>query len=138
MNIFFTASVRGVRAHKPKHEFIVHTLEKYGSTYSPLAYFDTLSEYGETELSRKEIHAREEDALTKSDVVVAEVTTPSLGVGYLIGSAVALKKRVVALYDGEDSLKLSAMIKGAPGVEVHTYTTNDDIEQILQNVLGTE
>ena len=134
MNIFFTGSIRGGRAHQPKHAFIVRALEKYGTVLSPTAYLDTLSEYGETELPREEIFKRERDALLKSDVVVAEVTTPSLGVGYLIACATTLQKRVLALYYGENTFKLSAMIKGDPMVEVHTYKTEEDIEKILGTI----
>lgn len=136
MNIFFTASVRGVRAHKPKHDFIASVLEKYGTVLSPSSYLGTLSDYGETELSRREIFEREMDALAKSDVVVAEVTTPSLGVGYLIARATAQGKKVIALYCGEDALKLSAMITGDAGVELHLYKDERDIEAVLKEVLS--
>ena len=96
-----------------------------------------MSKYGETNISNKEILERELDALGKSDVVVAEVTTPAHGVGYLIGRATALKKRVIALHRGEYELKLTGIIQGDSGIEVHSYETDEDIEKILTNALAS-
>uniref|UniRef100_A0A673T5T4 2'-deoxynucleoside 5'-phosphate N-hydrolase 1 n=1 Tax=Suricata suricatta TaxID=37032 RepID=A0A673T5T4_SURSU len=46
-------------------------------------------------------------------VVVAEVTQPSLGVGYELGRAVALNKRILCLFRPQSGRVLSAMIRGA-------------------------
>ena len=135
MNIFFTGSIRGGRAHQPKYALIVKALERHGTVYSQHVQDEALSQYGETGLSGREILERERGALGKCDIVVAEVTTPSLGVGYLIACATSLRKKVIALYFGGDALKLSAIIKGDPGVELHTYKTDEDIEKILGEVL---
>ena len=118
MNIFFTGSIRGGRAQQPEYAFIVKALEKYGTVFSEHVSDEKISEYGETRLSAKEVLTREREALQKCDIVVAEVTTPSLGVGYLVGEATSLGKSVVALYAGENTLKLSAIIKGDPNVKV--------------------
>jgi 2'-deoxynucleoside 5'-phosphate N-hydrolase len=131
MNIFFTGSVRGGRTHQPQYADIVEILKEYGMVHSSHVSDDALSEYGETSLSSKEIFERELSALAKSDVVVAEVTTPSLGVGYLIAAASEQKKKIVALYKGTDTLQLSAIIKGDENLEVHTYETLEDIENAL-------
>ena len=71
--------------------------------------------------------------LAKSDIVVAEVTTPSLGVGYLISQATHSNKKVIALYNGEDALKLSAMIKGNKNVRVYLYKTEEDLTAIFDS-----
>jgi len=132
MHIFYTGSVRGGRE---RHIRIIDALKKYGTVTYPSAYFDTLSGHGETELPRHTIAERERDALAKSDIVVAEISTPSLGVGYLVAYATSLGKKVVALYQGEDTFKLSAMIKGDTKIGVHTYRTEEDIEKILTETL---
>ena len=121
--------------YQPKYALIVKALEKYGTVYSQFVSDEALSEYGETRLPDAEIFERERNTLLKCDVVVAEVTTPSLGVGYLIASATLQQKKVVALYAGEDTSKLSAMINGDPGVEVYTYKADGDIERILMGAL---
>ena len=136
MNIFFTSSIRGGRAHQPEYAHIVKTLEQYGSVSSKHVADETLSRIGETNLSNKEILERELDALGKCDVVVAEVTTPAHGVGYLIGRATSLGKKVIALHYGEYELKLTGILQGDPLIEVHPYKTDEDIENILQGSLG--
>lgn len=136
MNIFFTGSVRGGRTSQPEYAHIVKRLEEYGTVTSRYASDETLSEYGETRLSDEEILKRELAALAACDVVIADVTTPSLGVGYLIATARKLGKRVIALYRGTDTLKLSGIIRGDAAVEVHTYETVADIDAILTEALS--
>lgn len=135
MNIFFVASIRGGRTNQHHFAGIVQALEQFGTVSSKHVSDETLSEFGETRPSAVEIRNRELYSLNTCDVVVAEVTTPSLGVGYLIAHAALCGKKVVALYHGENTFMLSAMLKGDPRVEVHTYTNMKDIERILYDVL---
>src|SRR3989338_6493805 len=131
IKIFFIGSIRGGRINQPQYVGIVEILEQYGTVFSKHVADKSLGGYGETDLEKEEIHDRELDALKKSDLVVAEVTTPSLGVGYLISQAINLNRKVIALYNGEDTLKLSAMIKGDKNVRVHLYKTQKDLNTIL-------
>ncbi|GAB1301119.1 2'-deoxynucleoside 5'-phosphate N-hydrolase 1 [Apodemus speciosus] len=59
------------------------------------------------------IHERDLAWLRQADVVVAEVTQPSLGVGYELGRAVALGKPILCLFRPQSGRVLSAMIRGA-------------------------
>lgn len=136
MNIFFSGSIRGGRADQPKYISIISALEKYGTVFSKHVADETLSEYGETNISNREILERELVALGASDVIVAEVSTPSHGVGYLIARATALGKTVIALHLGDYALKLSGVIQGDPRVEVRSYKTKDDVEEILQEIFS--
>ncbi len=134
--IFFIGSIRGGRINQPHYVGIVEILKQYGIVFSEHVADKSLGEYGETDLEKEEIHDRELETLGKSDIVVAEVTTPSLGVGYLISQSISLNKKVIALYNGEDTLKLSAMIKGDKNVQVHLYKTEEDIISILNSEIS--
>ncbi|MEK7530338.1 MAG: nucleoside 2-deoxyribosyltransferase [Patescibacteria group bacterium] len=134
MKIFFIGSIRGGRANQPHYVSIVSALEKFGTVSPQHVSDEALSEFGETRLTGTEILERELAALATCDVVVAEVTTPSLGVGYLIGRATILNKKVIALHNGGDTSLLSGIIKGDSGVEIHTYKTDTDIDNILQEI----
>ncbi|KAM7229196.1 hypothetical protein CapIbe_019312 [Capra ibex] len=57
----------------------------------------------------KLIHDQDLAWLQQADVVVAEVTQPSLGVGYELGWAVALHKPVLCLFHPKSGRVLSAM-----------------------------
>lgn len=67
----------------------------------------------ETAAGDRFIHERDLAWLQQADVVVAEVTQPSLGVGYELGRAVALNKQILCLFRPQSGRVLSAMIRGA-------------------------
>lgn len=134
--IFFIGSIRGGRINQPQYVEVVAILKQYGTVFSEHVADKHLGEYGETDLEKEEIHNRELETLGKSDIVVAEVTTPSLGVGYLISQAIHVNKKVIALYNGEDVLKLSAMIKGDKNVRVHPYKTEEDLIAVFNSELN--
>lgn len=136
MNIFFTGSVRGGRANQPRFALIVKALSERGTVASQYVADKALSQFGETQLSGKEIRDREMAAMEAADVVVAEVTAPSLGVGYLIARATAAGKKVVALYCGDSLDKLSGIVKGDDRVEIHAYRSAEDIGKALDQALG--
>ena len=81
-----------------------------------------LSDGGEHDLSDNQIHARDMTWLEECDAVVAEVTTPSLGVGYELGRAEKLGKPILCLYDASNpDFRLSAMLSGNSKVTVARY-----------------
>ena len=64
-------------------------------------------------------------------ILIAEVTTISMGVGYEIGRAVAMGKRVICLYRNVKERKLSAMIAGCPDVERFVYESANDLRNLM-------
>ena len=63
--------------------------------------------------------------------MVAEVSILSIGVGYEIGYADAMEKRVICLYDLNSEKQLSAMIRGNSKIEILEYT---DINEALKRL----
>ena len=131
--IYFTGAITGGRIAQPQYVEIVKILGQYGTVFSKHVADESLGEYGETDLTKEEIHDRELERLNQSDLVVAEVTTSSLGVGYLISQAINAHKKVIALYNGEDDFKLTAMIRGDKNVRVRLYKTPEDLIAILNS-----
>jgi len=136
MEIFFTWAIRGGRDNQPQFEYILENLKKYGNISSEQVALSSMSEYGETWLSGKEILQREKRKIEASNIVFSEVTKPSLWVGYLIGYATSLGKRVIALYNEKNTLKLSAIIKWDEKVEIYTYKDKKDIEIIFEKIFS--
>lgn len=132
MNIYFAVAVRGGRSEQPAYAEILAILKRHGTVLNERVADETISDYGETDITKQQIHEREMQSLEQADLIVAEVTTPSLGVGYLIAEAIRLSKRVVCLYHGNDTHKLSAMIKGDERIEVHTYTDPKELRDVLR------
>uniref|UniRef100_A0A5F8G314 2'-deoxynucleoside 5'-phosphate N-hydrolase 1 n=1 Tax=Monodelphis domestica TaxID=13616 RepID=A0A5F8G314_MONDO len=86
------------------------------------------------------IHERDLAWLQQADVVVAEVTQPSLGVGYELGRAVALNKRILCLFRPQSGRVLSAMIRGAADgtrFQVWDYEENE-VETLLDRYFETD
>ena len=118
----------------PLYEIIVRELQKYGQVLSAHVADQNITVYGETDLSKEEIYDREMESIKNSDVLIAEVTTPSLGVGFEIAQALNKAKRVICLYQGGNTYKLSAMIKGDPKVEVFTYSTKEELVGLVGKI----
>src|SRR6266403_140997 len=111
MKIYFAGSIRGGRDDAPLYFKIIEELKQYGEVLTEHIGDSALSGMGE-ERTSKDIFDRDMQWVKASDVVVAEVTQPSLGVGYEIGQAEAMGKRILALYRETEGKRLSAMIGG--------------------------
>ena len=67
--------------------------------------------------------------LRDSDVVAAEVTTGSLGVGFELGRAIEQKKKILCLYRPQEGKKLSAMIVGCKDLKLVEYQELDEAKE---------
>uniref|UniRef100_A0A3B3UP73 2'-deoxynucleoside 5'-phosphate N-hydrolase 1 n=1 Tax=Poecilia latipinna TaxID=48699 RepID=A0A3B3UP73_9TELE len=114
MKIYFCGSIRGGRSDQQLYQRIVNELHRYGSVLTEhVLCSDWSGEEGPAGGDRA-IHDRDLAWLQQSDVVVAEVTQPSLGVGYELGRAADMKeKKVLCLFRPSSGRALSAMIRGA-------------------------
>ncbi len=65
--------------------------------------------------------------VTKCDLLIAEVSLPSTGLGYEIGLADSLKKQIVAI--AHKDAKVSAMVKGNPRI---TFIQYDDVQKVIE------
>ena len=83
-----------------------------------------------------EIYVRDVEWLREADVVIAEVTTPSLGVGYEVARAAVMGKPVVGLFRPEAGRRLSAMIRGNPAVQVLEYASADPPEDVARRAMA--
>ena len=76
--------------------------------------------------------------LAEATLVVAEVTIPSLGVGYEIGRAESFGIPVLCLYRGENERRLSAMISGNHLLKVRKYTSVEEALDHIERFMGTD
>ena len=132
MKIYFAGSIRGGRDDKELYLEIIKKLSVFGTVLTEHIGNKELSSYGETRLSDGDIYSRDAEWLMESDVVVAEVTTPSIGVGFEIGVANDLHKKILCLYREQKGKRLSAMIAGNLHLTVDTYKELNDLDKILK------
>ena len=121
MKIYFAGSIRGGRDDAEIYSQIIEFLQEYGQVLTEHVGEKDLNDMGESSLSDQEIHDRDMKWLLQSDLIVAEVTNPSLGVGYEIGRAIETGKKIICLYREIPNRKLSAMISGTKKIKIINY-----------------
>ena len=135
MNIYFACSITGGREFKPVFQAIVTAMLADGHDV-PTAHLTTpeVREL-ETMLAPEDVYARDVAWIHAADVLVAEVSTPSHGVGYEIDFALGLGKPVLACHRRDRNI--SKMISGNPdpNLLVRPYETTDEAVQFVREFL---
>jgi len=135
MRIYFAGAIRGGRDDTSIYLQIVSMLKRYGRVLTEHVGDSNLDVRGE-ELSDQQIYDRDLEWLRSCDCLVAEVTKPSLGVGFEIGKATEWEIQVLCLYRPSESRSLSAMIAGCDKVTVETYRSVDELDAIFARHLS--
>jgi nucleoside 2-deoxyribosyltransferase len=135
MRIYFAGSIRAGREDVDLYHKMIAHLKQYGEVLTEHVGDYSLSVEGQHQLTDKYIHDRDLKWLLSSDVVVAEVTVPSLGVGYEIATAVREKIPVIGLFRENEGRQLSAMIRGSGGVNTIVYSDLETALSELDNLL---
>ena len=127
MKIYFAGAIRGGRQDASTYHAMIAHLQTHAEVLTEHVGNMALSDGGEHDLTDKEIHARDVAWLEECDAVGAEVTTPSLGVGYELGVAEKLGKPILCLFDdGNPDFRLSAMLSGNPKSTIARYGELDE------------
>jgi nucleoside 2-deoxyribosyltransferase len=136
MNIYFACSITGGRQDELVYQALVAALQDNGHHVPTalLASSDVIPLEGV--VLPEDVYARDTRWITECDMLLAEVSTPSHGVGYEIAYALALSKQVLCLY--HQGRKVSKMILGNPHpmLTVHAYETPQQAVQLLYDYLG--
>jgi len=131
MNIYFCGSIRGGRDLASTYAEMIVMLGAYGRVLTEHLGSDEVIEAKDRVLSDKEIHDRDLQWIVESDLLVAEVTVPSLGVGYEIGRAIEMGKPVLCLFQEESEYTISAMISGSDSVEMNYYQSLEEVKDLF-------
>lgn len=91
MNVFLSASIRGGRDMLSTYIEMCNYLQENGHYVLSWHVADPELEKTESLLTEQEIYIRDMEFLENSHCVIAEVSTPSIGVGYEICSALHRK-----------------------------------------------
>jgi nucleoside 2-deoxyribosyltransferase len=137
MNIYFALSITGGRQDEAIYQHIVQILQGDGHQI-PTAM---LAEPGIDSLERdgdpEDVYQRDTGWIKSCDVLIAEISTPSHGVGYEIGYALNLGMPVLCLH--RQGVGISKMISGNPHphLKIKTYEQQQDIAVLLRDFLGS-
>ncbi len=127
--IYCAGPISGDITYQDYYKKIIEIVKKSGNL--PLHEPDLIPNYV---LSESEIFKRDINWLTIADGIIAEISGPSLGVGFEIAYALyVLKKPVLALCHKNVS-RLSAIIMGCDSslLSVQTYKDEIDLNKFIQ------
>jgi nucleoside 2-deoxyribosyltransferase len=126
MNIYFACSITGGRESESVYQVIAAALTGDGHMVPTAHLAESGAGAKEAAIDPRTVYSRDTDWIRACDALIAEVSVPSHGVGYEIGFALGLGKRVLALHEQER--KVSKMISGNPdsNLTLTTYKSPDD------------
>ena len=135
MNIYFSCSITGGRKDQPVYQFLVDALLQDGHIVPTAHLSDANIQVLETVETAEDVYQRDVEWVRGCDVLVAEVTTPSHGVGYEIALAESLGKPVFCCF--EQGKRVSKMITGnpSPNFRVQSYQSPEEAVRHMQEFL---
>jgi nucleoside 2-deoxyribosyltransferase len=132
--VFFSCSMRGGFGRLAQEELrkIPDIIEELGMVV--ISRHQTSERFMEIEsrLTDKEIHDRDYRWLKDADMVIAEITNPSLGVGAEIADAVNQGIPVLCVYKSDYEHQISAYIRGKAGVVCRAYSDHDELKEVIR------
>jgi 2'-deoxynucleoside 5'-phosphate N-hydrolase len=138
MNIYFSCSITGGRQDQQVYHAIVELLQHDGHEVptAHLSRADVMEK--ETTINPAEVYHRDLNWVLGCDALIAEVSTPSHGVGYEIALALQHHKPVLCCY--QSGQRVSKMITGndSPTLKRYAYQSLEDllpeIDRFLKNI----
>lgn len=134
--IYFACSIRGGRDDAKTYESLVSHIKNRAIVLSEIFADQKLTPNGSPAASR-DIHAGDLAWVRQADAIIAEVTSPSLGVGYEIAKAEEWGKPVLALFRDDGTRKLSAMIGGSPETLTINYHQLDEAYDAIDTFISS-
>ncbi|MDX1378880.1 MAG: nucleoside 2-deoxyribosyltransferase [Anaerolineales bacterium] len=136
MKIYFACSITGGREFESVFQAVVQALTDKGHDVLTAHLVQSNVMEMEAALSPEEVYARDTAWIQTCDAFIAEVSSPSHGVGYEIGFALGLGKPVLALY--QEGQKVTKMISGNPDekLTLESYTETENAIQIVEKFLA--
>lgn len=143
--IYFAGSITGGRDDVELYLKLIAHLGRYGKVLTEHIGDKALSLMGESWYSDAQIYKRDMGWLFEANIVVAEVTKVSAGVGYELGRITernlslpeAKRTKILCLYRPQTGRKLSPMIAGSDGLEIARYSTFDEGISVIDKFFGS-
>ncbi len=136
MKIYFSGSISGGREYETIYQHLVAHLQAQGHEVLSAHVADPAALEREKNLPPRAVFERDVNWVKECKVLVAEVSTPSLGVGYEYGLAVQLGKPVLCVY--RSGLRMSKMVTGNPAqnLTVAAYSSETDLDKVVDEFLA--
>ena len=136
-NVYFAGSIRGGRVDATLYHRIISYIKKTDTVLTEHIGKSNMSLTAQTRAVDMHIYEQDTTWLRSSDLLIAECTCPSLGVGYELAYAEAHNIPVFIFYDKTKS-NLSAMLNGNTYFTIIPYETEEEIYPVLDRILGNQ
>jgi nucleoside 2-deoxyribosyltransferase len=136
MNLYFSCSLTGGRQDQPAYAAMVAHLQALGHQVLTAHLAAATVMAMDDEASPEAVFERDTAWLRACDAVIAEVSTPSHGVGFEIAYALERGRPVLCL--AREGVRVSKMLTGIrqPGFEFCTYETPAEAIAQMEAFLG--
>ena len=124
MKVYFAGSIRGGRQDAELYRKVITALKEKHQVLTE--HVGNLSLSTTEDKGDKAIYEQDMAWLRESDLVVAECTQVSLGVGYELAYAEAHGKEVHIFYRPKETM-LSAMLSGNEYFHIHQYDSEEEL-----------
>lgn len=131
---YFAGSIRGGRVDAELYRRIIEQMKSAGTVLTEHVGDLSLSAYEQSADRDALIYTQDTAWLREADMVIAECTCPSLGVGYELAYAEQHGIPCHVFYNQERT-QLSAMIKGNPYFQLHPYQHEEELFEALKQVI---
>jgi len=136
-NVYFAGSIRGGRVDAALYHRIISYIKKTDTVLTEHIGKSNISLTAQTRAVDTHIYEQDTTWLRSSDLLIAECTCPSLGVGYELAYAEAHNIPAFIFYDKTKS-NLSAMLNGNTYFTIISYETEEAIYPVLDKILGIQ
>lgn len=131
--IYFACSIRGGGDTSLYLQIVDAIKGADAEVLSEIFIHDAINLAG-SPLPEAQIYERDIQMIRDCDAVIAEVTNPSLGVGYELAYAERLGKPILCLFNASSGRSLSAMVSGNP-YNVVEHVAEDTIDKVIKDFL---
>jgi len=132
--VYFAGSIRGGRVDAALYHRIIEYIQLTDTVLTEHVGSSTLNLIEQGRSRDALIYERDTAWLRECDVVIAECTCPSLGVGYELAYAEHQGKPIHIFYN-KSKTQLSAMLTGDPYFQIHPYEKEEVIFDTLKDIL---
>jgi hypothetical protein len=142
MTIYLACTVRGDRGGVLAGRAICERLQRHGHEVLTTHLLADNVDAAEARISEHQVFRRDLEWLTSCDVLVAEASGSSYGVGfevgYVLGRAEMTGQRVILLYDTARRDKVSRLITGNDAAACTTfgYGSIDELTAFIDTTFG--
>jgi nucleoside 2-deoxyribosyltransferase len=136
MNIYFACSITGGRDFEPAYQAIIAALLEDRHTVLTAHLAETQVKAQEAVVSPREVYERDIAWIKECEVMVAEISTASHGVGYEVAFALSIGKPVLCIF--QENQSISKMLSGNshPCIQVNQYRNTEHAIELTRSFLS--